>query len=192
MTVPAPASRPPGRVVLRIAGALTQLLCAGCLLLGTIAFVLLQQNRMGGAGLVILWAAAALIGLVFGGLMGRGGLMSLVSCGVLDAALGIVLLAIDYETLRSILKVLPTSDIEMIADVVTVVGALLLGALALCALAIPQALRYTRWMHDETEPRLASSTAASRRRRSRRPAARCGSCRSSRPRSRARGGGCTS
>ncbi len=80
-------------------------------------------------------------------------------CGLLDAALGIVLLAVEYETLRALLKVLPTSDVEMIADVVTVIGASLLGAFALCALAIPQALRYTRWMHEETEPRLASSTA---------------------------------
>jgi hypothetical protein len=156
---PVPASRPPGRVLLRIAGVLTQLLCAGCLLLGTIAFVLVQQNRMGGAGLVILWAVTALIGLVFGGLMGRGGLISLVVCAVIDATFGIVLLAIEYDTLRAILKVLPESDVATIADIVSAVGACLLIAFGMCLIAIPQALRYTRWMHAETEPRLASSTA---------------------------------
>ncbi len=153
---PAPA---PGRALLRLAGVLTQLLSAGCLLLGTIAFVLVQQNRTDGAGLVILWAAAALIGLVSGGLMGRGGLISLVLCAVLDAALGTVLLAIEYDTLRAILKILPEPDVAMIADIVTAVGAVQLGAFVLCLLAIPQALRYTRWMHAETEPRLAGSTA---------------------------------
>src|SRR5215208_53227 len=88
VTAPAPASRPPRRALLRVAGVLTQLLCAGCLLLGTIAFVLLQQNHLDGSTLVVLWAAAALIGLVFGGLMGRGGLISLVVCGVIDATFG--------------------------------------------------------------------------------------------------------
>ncbi len=159
MLAPAPASRPPRRALLRIAGVLTQLLCAGCLLLGTIAFVLVQQNKTGGSGLVIVWAGAALIGLVFGGLMGRGGLISLVICAVLDAALGVVLLAFEYDTLRALLKILPESDVLAIADIVTAAGGTLLGAFALCLLAIPQALRYTRWMHEETEPRLASSTA---------------------------------
>ncbi|HSK01505.1 MAG TPA: nuclear transport factor 2 family protein [Kofleriaceae bacterium] len=153
---PAPAPR---RALLRLAGLLTQLLCAGCLLLGTIAFVLVQQNRTDGAGLVSLWAAAALMGLVFGGLMGRGGLISLVVCAVLDATLGIVLIAIEYDVLRALLTILPASDVATIADIVTVVGVVLLGAFALCLLAVPQALRYTRWMHAETEPRLAGSTA---------------------------------
>jgi SnoaL-like domain len=155
----APASRPPRRALLRIAGLLTQLLCAGCLLLGTIAFVLVHQNKTGGSGLVILWASAALIGLVFGGLMGRGGLISLVVCAVINAVLGVVLIVFEYGTLRALLKILPESDVLAIADIVTAIGATLLGAFALCLLAIPQSVRYTRWMHDETEPRLAQSTA---------------------------------
>ncbi len=138
---------------------LTQLLCAGCLLLGTIAFVLVQQNRSDGAGLVILWAGAALLGVVFGGLMGRGGLISLVVSAVLDVVFAIVLLAIEYDTLRAMLRILPEPDVQVIADIVTAVGAIQLAAFGLCLLAIPQALRYTRWMHAETEPRLASSTA---------------------------------
>ena len=70
-----------------------------------------------------------------------------------------MLLAIEYGTLRAILKVLPLSDVDMIADVVTAIGIVLVAVFALCLLAIPQALRYTRWMHAETEPRLAGSTA---------------------------------
>ncbi|HWO23377.1 MAG TPA: nuclear transport factor 2 family protein [Kofleriaceae bacterium] len=158
MSAPVSASRPPPRALLRIAGLFTQLLCAGCLLLGTIAFVLVQQNKTGGSGFVILWASTALIGLVFGGLMGRGGLISLVICGVLDAALGVVLIAFEYGTLRALLKILPESDVATIATIVTAVGVSLLGAFALCLLAIPQSIRYTRWMHEETAPRLAQST----------------------------------
>jgi ketosteroid isomerase-like protein len=145
--------------VLRLAGVLTQLLCAGCLLLGTIALVLVQQNKTGGVGLVIVWALAALFGLVCGGLMPRGGLISLLGSAVINVAAGVVLIAIEYDVLRAILKVLPLSDVDTIADVVTGIGVALLVAFGLCLLAIPQALRYTRWMHAETEPRLAGSTA---------------------------------
>lgn len=146
--------------MLRIAGALTQLLCAACLLLGTIAFVLVQQNKSGGSGLVIAWAIAALVALVFGGLMSRGGLVAPIAAGVFDAAFGIALIAIDYDALRALLLLLPESDVAMIADVVTVLGALLLGAAALCAAAIPQAIRYARWLQTgAADPELASSTA---------------------------------
>lgn len=154
-----PVTHPPRRWLLRIAGLLTQLLAAGCLLLGTIAFVLVQQNKTGGAGLVGVWAFGALIGLVFGGLMGRGGLISLVLCAMLDITFGVVLLTLDPEALRSLLRVLPASDVEAIGGVLTAAGGAQLAAFVLCLLAIPQALRYTRWMHAETEPRLASSTA---------------------------------
>lgn len=145
----------PGRAVLRIAGTLTQLLCAGCLLLGTIAFVLVQQNKTGGTGLVIAWASAALVALVLGGFVARGAVICAIAAGALDAAFGIALLAIDYDTLDAILALLPESDVAMIADIVTVFGALLLGAAALCLAAIPQAIRYARWARSEP----ASSTA---------------------------------
>src|SRR5687768_17740057 len=103
VTVP---SRPPGRAVLRLAGVLTQMICASCLLLGTIAFVLVQQNSSGGAAYVIAWAVAALVGLVFGGMMGRGGMISLIGSAVLDAGFGIVLLALDNAVLRGLVRVL--------------------------------------------------------------------------------------
>ena len=65
--------------MLRLAGILTQMICASCLLLGTIAFVLVQQNKSGGSALVIAWAAAAMAGLVFGGLMARGALVAVIA-----------------------------------------------------------------------------------------------------------------
>ncbi len=139
---------PPGRAVLWIAGVLTQLICATCLLLGTIAIVLVQQNKTGGIGLVILWSVVAMAGLVFGGLMGRGGLASVLVSMAIDAGFGLALLLMDYPTLRQILRVLPDSDVA------TIGGGLFGGAIgmlvvaALCIAAIPQAARYTRWLSE--------------------------------------------
>ena len=55
---------PPPRFLLRPAGVLTQILCAFGLLLGTISFILVQQNKTGGAALVIAWAIAAMLASV--------------------------------------------------------------------------------------------------------------------------------
>jgi len=134
----------PPRFLLRPAGVLTQLSAAACLLLGTIAFVLVQQNKSGGVGLVIGWAVAAMAALVFGGLMARGSLFSLLVSAALDAAFGIVLLVIDYDQMRAILRVLPDSDVQMIADVLVVAAVVMLGVSALCLASIPQARRYAK------------------------------------------------
>jgi len=147
--VTAPASRPPGRAVLRLAGVLTQLICASCLLLGTIAFVLVQQNKSGGVGYVIAWAGAALVGLVFGGLMGRGGMISLLGGTVLDAGFGIVLLALDHAVLRGLVRVLPSSDVDMIASILVGAGGAMVAVAVLCLVSIPQALRYARWLREQ-------------------------------------------
>ena len=127
---------PPGRAILRIAGVLTQLGCAACLLLGTIAFVLIQQNRSGGMAYAIAWGVAAL----------------------LDAMFGIALIAVDYDTLRDILRVLPTSDVDMIADIITGIGVALSCIAALCLASIPQAVRYVKWLRLANDP---AATAAS-------------------------------
>ncbi len=134
----------PRRFLLRPAGVLTQLCSAACLLLGTIAFVLVQQNKSGGTALVALWAIGAMAGVVFGGLMARGGLVSLFASAVLDATFGIVLLVIDYPTVRSILRVLPDSDVEMIADVVVASAVVMVGTAVLCLASIGQARRYAK------------------------------------------------
>jgi ketosteroid isomerase-like protein len=123
---------------------LTQLCAAACLLLGTIAFVLVQQNKSGGVGLVFAWAAGAMGALVFGGLMARGSLVSLLVSAALDAAFGIVLLVIDYDQVRAILRVLPDSDVQLIADILVVAAVVLLATAALCLASIPQALRYAK------------------------------------------------
>lgn len=143
------ATRPPGRAIVRLAGVLTQLACAGCLLLGTIAFVLVQQNRSGGAALAIVWALAAMVALVLGGLMSRGGLIAVIGSATLDLGLGITLVAFDYADLRSLLRVLPVSDVDTIADIVTAFGGGMIAIGLVCLIAIPQAIRYGRWLRTE-------------------------------------------
>ncbi|MEJ7602186.1 MAG: nuclear transport factor 2 family protein [Kofleriaceae bacterium] len=152
---------PPGRALLRTAGLLSQLGCAICLLLGTIAVVLVQQNKSGGIGYAIAWGVAALFGVVFGGLMGRGALVTVIGSALLDAAFGIVLIAVDYDTLRDILRVLPTSDVDTIADVITAVGVTLTVIATLCLAAIPQAVRYVRWLRVVNgDPRTTAASTA--------------------------------
>lgn len=159
----------PRRFLLRPAAALTQLCAAGCLLLGTIAFVLVQQNKGGGGtGYVIAWAIGAMAGLVFGGLMPRGGLVSLFASAAIDAAFGIVLLVIDFPTLRAILRVLPESDVEMIGNVLVAGAIVMLVTSVMCLAAIGQARRYAKAFREAVaeavahDPALAQSFNAMR------------------------------
>jgi len=152
---------PPRRFLLRPAGVLTQLASASCLLLGTIAIVLVQQNKSGGTGLVVAWAVGAMAGLVFGGLMARGGLFSVLAGAALVGTFGTVLLVIDYDALRSILRLLPESDVEMIADVLVGAAIVMVSTAALCLASIPQALRYGRALREaEAEAEQAGSSAS--------------------------------
>jgi hypothetical protein len=154
------ASRPPGRAIVRLAGVLTQLACAGCLLLGTIAFVLVQQNKSGGAALAIVWAFVAMTGLVLGGLMGRGGLIAVIGSALLDLACGITLVAFDYGDLRSLLRVLPTSDVDTIADLVSAFGGGMIAIACVCLLSIPQAIRYGAFLRHAPSSTLPGHPAA--------------------------------
>jgi len=141
-----PETRPPRRSILRIAGMLTQIICAGSLLIGTVALVLVKQNAHGaGIEFVIGWLVAAMIGLVAGGLVYRGNLMSLVLCAAIDGALGAVLLLVD-SALGVLGRILPASDIDTLATILRVIAIVMLVAAALCLAAIPQALRYARWL----------------------------------------------
>ncbi|MEO8706032.1 MAG: nuclear transport factor 2 family protein [Kofleriaceae bacterium] len=144
----ASSSKPPGRAVLRLAGVFTQVACAACLLLGTIAFVLVQQNKSGGGGAAIAWGAAAMVGLVVGGMMARGGMIAVLISALLDAGFGIVLLVLDSDALAGILRVLPATDVEMIGDALVGAAIGMLVVAALCLLSIPQALRYGRWLRE--------------------------------------------
>ncbi len=144
--------------MLRVSGVLTQLACAGCLLLGTIAFVLVQQNTSDGSELAIAWGAGAMAGLVCGGLMARGGLIAVLGSAVISAAFGGVLFTLDREVLRAILRVLSADDVAMLADVLFGIAVAMVSITALCIASIPQALRYGRWLRDGAEAERSAST----------------------------------
>ncbi|HEY0990446.1 MAG TPA: hypothetical protein VGD80_25510, partial [Kofleriaceae bacterium] len=156
---PPPTPRPPGRALLRLAGALTQVSCGVCVLIGTSAIVRVQQAKVGGIAPVAAWLLAAMAGLVFGGLIYRGGLISMLVATVIDVGFGLVLLAIEYETLRRLLKILPASDVATIADGLDVAGFIMLGAGAICLIALPQGMRYAHWFRGAAATRHAMSTA---------------------------------
>jgi hypothetical protein len=148
------AAAAPSRWLLRPAGVLTQIACAFSLLIGTIAFVLVATGKTGGVPFVAIWAAAAMLGLVLGGLMARGGMIAVVGSGVVNLALSIVLLVVPWETLRALLRLLPESDVTMIANLLVgfAIGQLAIGVLALAS--IGQARRYNRALRaaeDEAE-----------------------------------------
>ena len=138
---------------------LTQLSCGACLLIGTIGLVLVQQNKTGSALAVGAWLATAMAGLVFGGLIYRGGLVSMIVATAIDAGFGLILLAIEYDTLRKLLRILPASDVGTIGDALDVVGFAMLGAAVACLIALPQGIRFARWFHAATATRNAMSTA---------------------------------
>lgn len=138
---------------------LSQLTCGACLLIGTIGLVLVQQNKTGSTVAVGAWLATAMAGLVFGGLIYRGGLVSMLVAAVIDASFGIILITIEYDTLRKLLKILPASDVGTIGDALSVAGYMMLGAAAMCLVALPQGIRFSRWFVAAAATRTAMSTA---------------------------------
>jgi ketosteroid isomerase-like protein len=160
VATPSPvAARPPGRAVLRLAGVLSQLSCGVCLLIGTIGLVLVQHNQAGSLGAVGAWLATAMAGLVFGGLIYRGGVISILVAAAIDVGFGVILIAIEYATLRQLLRILPASDVTMISDGLDAAGIGMLGAGALCLVALPQGVRFARWFRAAAATRTAMSTA---------------------------------
>jgi len=129
------------------------------LLIGTIGLVLVQQNKTGSTLAVAAWLVTAMAGLVFGGLIYRGGLVSTLVAAAIDAGFGLVLLAIEYDTLRKLLKILPASDVGTIGDALNVAGFAMLGAAVVCLVALPQAIRFAQWFRTAAATRTAMSTA---------------------------------
>jgi hypothetical protein len=138
---------------------LTQLTCGACLLIGTIGLVLVEQNRTGGLAPAIAWLVTAMAGLVFGGLIYRGGLVSMLIAAAIDAGFGIVLVSFEHDSLRRLLKILRPSDVTAIHDALGIAGFVMIGAGVICLAALPQGIRYARWFRDAAASRSAMSTA---------------------------------
>jgi hypothetical protein len=130
-----------------------------CLLIGTIGLVLVEQNKTGGLAPVVAWLVTAMAGLVFGGLIYRGGLVSMLIAAAIDAGFGIVLVTAEQDGLRRLLKILRPSDVAAIQDALGVAGFVMIGAGAICLIALPQGIRYARWFRDAAATRNAMSTA---------------------------------
>jgi hypothetical protein len=128
-------------------------------LIGTIGMVLVKQDGNGGVAAVAGWLAMAMAGLVFGGLIYRGGLVSMLIAAAIDAGFGIVLITLDDDTLRRLLKILPPSDVAAIGDALYTAGFVIIGVGACCLIALPQGVRYARWFRDAAASRTAMSTA---------------------------------
>jgi hypothetical protein len=76
-------------------------------------------------------------------------MISLLGSFVLDAGFGIVLLALDHAVLRGLVRVLPASDVDMIASILVGAGGAMVAVAVLCLISIPQALRYARWLREQ-------------------------------------------
>ncbi len=136
----------PSRSLVIVAGILTQLTGASCLLLGTVAFALtLQGNEHALMPILIGWIAAALSNVVSGGLVYRGNLVCLVIAALLDGVFGVVLLQL-RSTLGGLLKMLPGDDVEVVALGLGIMAIGMLVAVLACVIAIPQARRYSAWL----------------------------------------------
>jgi SnoaL-like domain len=128
----------------RIAGVLTQLCGAGCVLVGTVAFALLL-DQMDGAYLAILlsWVGAGMVALVCGALAGRPSPASLVLAAALDASFCGVLFAV-ASRLPVWLRILSPEDAASASAAVISIGVASGVAMLACLIATPVALRYWR------------------------------------------------
>ncbi len=128
----------------RIAGVLTQLCGAGCVLVGIVAFALLI-DQMDGAYLAILlsWVGAGLMALVLGGLAGRPSPASLMISAALDASFCGVLFAV-ASRLPVWLRMLEADDASNAAAVVISISVTSGLAMLVSLVATPLALRYWR------------------------------------------------
>ena len=132
----------------RIAGHVTQLCGAGCVLVGTVAFALLLDQMDGiYLGILASWICVGMAALICGGFAGRPSPTSLVICAALDAAFAAVLFAV-ASRLPLWLTMMSAADAELSSTLVIALGSTAAGSSLLCLLATPVALRYWR----TTEP----------------------------------------
>lgn len=135
-------------VMPRIAGVLTQICGAGCVLVGTVAFALLL-DQMDGAYLAILlsWVGAGMLALVCGGLAGRPSPAALVLAAALNASFAGVLFAV-ASRLSTWLRILTAEDAASASAAVVSFGVASGVGMLTCLIAMPMALRY--WRVSET------------------------------------------
>lgn len=137
----------PSRVLLIIAGLLTQLLGASCFVL-SLASIPVVHDLHGGTHAAIASVIASLAAIVCGTLVWRGRLIPLALATGLDVGLGIVLPR-GSSGIGALLRILPQGDVSTAETLVTVGAIAMFVAAMLCLVALPSAIKLRRWARAE-------------------------------------------
>ncbi|HEY1557956.1 MAG TPA: nuclear transport factor 2 family protein, partial [Kofleriaceae bacterium] len=139
--------KPPSRVLLVLAGMMTQLLGVGCLI-ATLASLPIVHDLHHGMQALVASGLAAVAAIVCGTLVWRGRLVPLALAIGIDVGFGIVLPG-GGSALGAMLKILPADDARTADMVVTAAAIAMFVAAVLCVLSIPSALGLRRWAREE-------------------------------------------
>jgi len=137
----------PSRVLLIVAGALTQLVGAACLVLN-LASLPFARDLHAHTHSILASIVAALATIVCGTLVYRGRLIPLALAAGLDVGFGIGLPR-GSAAIGTLLHVLPQNDLDTANTLVTIGSVAMFVAAILCILAIPSALRLRAWARAE-------------------------------------------
>ncbi len=152
--VPGVLEPPPSRLLLTLAGGLTQVLGLAYLVLGLAALPIAHELH-GGTRSVIVSIVAALTAVVCGNLVYRGRMIPIALAVGLDVGFGIAL-ARGSTAIGALLHILPNRSDPAAQTVATVGAFAMFTAAALCILAIPVALRLRAWARQGLDPLLHS------------------------------------
>ena len=137
----------PSRALLIVAGLLTQLLGAACLVL-SLASLPIVHDLHGGTHAAIASVIASLAAIVCGTLVWRGRLIPLALATGLDVGLGIVLPR-GTSGIGALLRILPQGDVSTAEALVTGGAIAMFVAAMLCLVALPSAIKLRRWARAE-------------------------------------------
>lgn len=138
---------PPSRLLLVLAGGLTQIAGAAYLILG-LASLPIANELHGGVRSVAVSMVAALATVVCGTLVHRGKMVAIALAVGLTVGLGVALVR-GTTAIGALLHLLPAAAAENIA----MIGAIaMFSAASLCIFAIPIALRIRAWARQGLEP----------------------------------------
>ncbi|MEO8841143.1 MAG: nuclear transport factor 2 family protein [Kofleriaceae bacterium] len=139
----------PSRVLLIVAGALTQVVGAACLILNLVSLPFAHDLHARTHSIVAA-IVAALATVICGTLVYRGRLIPIALAAGLDIGFGIGLPRGSAAT-GTLLRVLPAADVATATTLITAAAITLFVAAILCVLAIPTALRLRAWARAEIE-----------------------------------------
>ncbi|HTR52510.1 MAG TPA: nuclear transport factor 2 family protein [Kofleriaceae bacterium] len=139
--------KPPSRVLLVLAGMMTQLLGVGSLVLALASLPVVHDLHHGMQALAAS-VIAAIAALVCGTLVWRGRIVPLALAIGIDVGFGIVLPR-GGSALGAMLKLLPADDAQTAETIVTAAAIGMFVAAVLCVLSIPSALALRRWAREQ-------------------------------------------